>query len=406
VVRDELPLLKSAIAQLVDSCIELNGTLPPHDGYRSTALAAIDAVFAANARYESVEKIIDHLEEELTPIFDGDPRLEGFDLVALLALHEHIASTFSDVERAEALTEFLYRNRSVIAGRRKALVVEALARCLIGAHAAIATLPVNLNGIDSFRAIWADPNRLEIARELIELLCSVRGIGPATARYFLLLLGGPFVKPDVMTTRFVERVLGRKVGVEEVAKLLEQAIGELVSERGWTFSVPQIDHLIWRNERPAEAGNWKAVPVESQTPSNDPMSYGLSSAQWDELVQRSTEILEGVARRQRTCTYGTFANDLHERVGAAWFPPLEFDNPRDRNLVSLLLARIGTQSFEQYGVVITAVVTLAGDEAGVGAGFFDLLKSLGLITGHLTADDRLYKWIELLNEVHKFYGRN
>lgn len=247
--RAELDLVKQSIEELVSRTLDERGSLPQADGYQSTGLAVIDAVFAANARYESVQNLMARIRPELTEVYGGDSTLERFDLQNLVALHDHVASLYPGTDRGDALAEHFYGNRSVVGGYRKATVVESLARCLLRASEIVSGLPEVLNGIDAFDALWRSPLRSALAEQLLEVMGTVHGVGPATSRYCLLLLGGPFVKPDVMTTRFVERVLGRTVATVEVSSLLEQAITELIDERGWPYSVPRIDHLIWKTER-------------------------------------------------------------------------------------------------------------------------------------------------------------
>jgi len=241
----DLDSVKEAILDLVTRAIEKYGDIPPHDGYQSTGLAAIDAVFAANAKYGGVLNIKKHLRPRLAPYFPNDEWLIGFDLHALISLHDFIANRSPGNDRGDLLADDLYRNRSVIGGHRKALVVEALAQKMKTAHLKVKGLPGPLNSIKDFDDLWQSPNRMELGKRLISFIQEVQGIGPATSRYFLLLVGGPYVKPDVWTMRWTSRVLGRTVGESETTTLLEAAISELITEHQWSYSVPRVEHLIW-----------------------------------------------------------------------------------------------------------------------------------------------------------------
>jgi len=243
---NEISLLKEKIKDLVESTIQKHGALPETDGYRSTGLAVIDAVFSANARYESVEKIIKRLKYALSEINDSDPHFEWFNLEYLIEVHDGLQQVFPDENFEDSLADRLYLNRSIIGGERKAIMVDRLARQLLSACERISLLTNIQNGVGFFESLWQRSNRLEVGNRIMDDLTSLKGIGPATSRYLLLLLGGPYVKPDVMTTRFVLETIGKKMSESQVSFLLETAINQLLSENCWKYTVPQIDHLIWR----------------------------------------------------------------------------------------------------------------------------------------------------------------
>lgn len=72
---------------------------------------------------------------------------------------------------------------------------------------------------------------------------STRGLGYATWRYVLLLLGTDTVKPDSLLTRFVSGALERTVAPTEVS--------ELVTAAARRIEIPShvLDHAIWQFER-------------------------------------------------------------------------------------------------------------------------------------------------------------
>jgi hypothetical protein len=74
---------------------------------------------------------------------------------------------------------------------------------------------------------------------------SVRGLGPVTWTYFLMLLGTPGVKADTWIVRFVERAFGRHVSPTEAAQLLTAA----AVATHLNVSPTALDHAIWNYMR-------------------------------------------------------------------------------------------------------------------------------------------------------------
>lgn len=73
-------------------------------------------------------------------------------------------------------------------------------------------------------------------------LKAVPGIGDATSSYFLMLLGHPGVKPDVMVHRFLAAATGRRHSNRETVELVVAAADR--------FDVRPVDleHAIWAHE--------------------------------------------------------------------------------------------------------------------------------------------------------------
>lgn len=71
--------------------------------------------------------------------------------------------------------------------------------------------------------------------------CGTRGLGPVTWDYFLMLVGHDGVKADTLVTRFVVEALGRRLGSEEVSRLVTDAA------RRMDMPVSALDHSIWRH---------------------------------------------------------------------------------------------------------------------------------------------------------------
>ena len=82
---------------------------------------------------------------------------------------------------------------------------------------------------------------------LIRDLRAVHGQGSGIAvKYFLMLAGADqLVKPDRMIMRFLERVLGRRVGVDEAQGPADRGRAAV----GPPTSVGAVDYAIWQHER-------------------------------------------------------------------------------------------------------------------------------------------------------------
>lgn len=78
-------------------------------------------------------------------------------------------------------------------------------------------------------------------KELLRSIQAGRGVGPQAATYFLMNLGVPGVKADVMVTRFVATALGETVSAETAADLVACAADLLHAD------VIRLDHAIWKD---------------------------------------------------------------------------------------------------------------------------------------------------------------
>lgn len=77
-------------------------------------------------------------------------------------------------------------------------------------------------------------------KKLLRAIQKGRGVGPQAANYFLMLLGEPGVKADVMVLRFVNTALGTTVSAQQAADLVTSAAGQLKAD------VIRLDHTIWK----------------------------------------------------------------------------------------------------------------------------------------------------------------
>ncbi|SDU17943.1 hypothetical protein [Jiangella alkaliphila] len=73
---------------------------------------------------------------------------------------------------------------------------------------------------------------------------SVRGLGPVTWEYFLMLLGTPGVKADTWITRFVSEALDGRTVTSTEARALVIRVAEKLQ-----VSPTLLDHAIWSHRR-------------------------------------------------------------------------------------------------------------------------------------------------------------
>jgi hypothetical protein len=82
------------------------------------------------------------------------------------------------------------------------------------------------------------------SRNLEARLREARGVGKATTTYFMMLLGIPGVKADVMIRRYVGRALGATKPTTEVAV---EAVSAAADAMG--VDLMDLEHTIWAFER-------------------------------------------------------------------------------------------------------------------------------------------------------------
>jgi hypothetical protein len=123
-------------------------------------------------------------------------------------------------QEEQALLEILGRGR-LRGGKSKAAAIIDGAKVLLDV------------GFKDRAALLEDPEGAEAA------YCSVKGLGPRTFQYFLMLLGADGVKADTWVTRFVSRAVGHKVAASEAYELLIEAAEILGAGRS------ELDHAVW-----------------------------------------------------------------------------------------------------------------------------------------------------------------
>lgn len=194
--------------------------LPP--GYPGQIEAALlDSIFSLQATYGQssskgpravVERWRDHVRrplDSLTELVKEVERLGGPDGFRAVLKHSGVA-----VPRAADKPT-------------KALAVYVTAKALV-----------------AFGVVKADDavrERFQQPKDLLHAIQAGRGVGPQAATYFLMNLGVPGVKADVMVIRFVESALGATTSAEEAADLVARAAESLDAD------VIHLDHVIWRH---------------------------------------------------------------------------------------------------------------------------------------------------------------
>lgn len=174
-------------------------------------LAILDSIFSLRARY-------------------GGPTSGVRGLVQTWRDHRNVAvcddveALSAYVDRADELAGIL-SNRQVLSGghlkaKGAAEVAKTLA-CVGVRHAA------DVTGEDEQRRAWS----------------SVPGLGWVSWSYFLMLLGNPGVKADVMVTRFVTATLGRPVSPAEAHAIVTAAAPSLTND------LTALDQAIWSWQR-------------------------------------------------------------------------------------------------------------------------------------------------------------
>jgi hypothetical protein len=129
----------------------------------------------------------------------------------------------------------------------------AVPRALDKATKALAVY-VTAKALDAFGVNGADDAiRERFARpgELLRAVQAGRGVGPQAATYFLMNLGIPGVKADVMVRRFVEAALGAATSAENAANLVASAADHLEAD------VIRLDHAMWKHGSDHSRASWR-----------------------------------------------------------------------------------------------------------------------------------------------------
>lgn len=117
-------------------------------------------------------------------------------------------------------------------------------------------------GVDSAEDVRA--RNTEAPNELHRAITKERGVGDAGATYFLMLLGVPGVKADVMIQRFVARALS----AERVAPPYSQAL-VFAAAAELEADLLTLDHAIWNHESRQASSHSQPRWRSSSTPETE-----------------------------------------------------------------------------------------------------------------------------------------
>jgi hypothetical protein len=130
---------------------------------------------------------------------------------------------------------------------------------------------------------------------------------------------------------------------------------------GWDVSRAAIDGMV-------RSGKLEEVRI-NRTRCVRATSLQKFFDKWDEQVAQVREFVEEYARRREVVFYAP----VMEQVGLNWRVPA------DRSRIGALLGAVSEQTYDEFGVLLTAIVHRdTSGQTGPGPGFFGLAKSLEL----------------------------
>jgi len=185
--------------------------------------ALVDAVFSARARYTTEHG------KGVKPLVDAWRAGAGGATSSLRALIEQIDS----LEVAGWAERFGSRQH---APRRASTAPEGPLKA-----AAVREVAGNLGRIRIDTAADITDGNVGAAKAAMR---SVSGIGFATTNYFLILLGRPGVKPDVMIHAFLTEATGDRLSNREAEQVLTDVAAHIPN-----VALHELDHAIWAYQR-------------------------------------------------------------------------------------------------------------------------------------------------------------
>lgn len=115
---------------------------------------------------------------------------------------------------------------------------------------------------------------------------------------------------------------------------------------------------------------------------SDTARFGYSAEQWQQMVDAGLAYLEGLASSGGNTDYTTFCSEVGRRAGTS-------PQPGDHAL-AFLLGDIARRSFDDRGVVVTALVHYKDAGFSPGPGFYGICQELGLLqAGTLTENQKM-----------------
>lgn len=134
------------------------------------------------------------------------------------------------------------------------------------------------------------------------------------------------------------------------------------------------------------------------------MPYGREESEWTELVAAGYDLLSKMAENNdRPISYTEFSHALAGEMNKDHRP---FGFPQDRQAIGTLLADISKRGIEEHpGWLLSALVTGKGS-AMPGGGFFDLAKSLGMLSESVGMDEKVIFFGKQLEGLWSTYQRS
>lgn len=134
------------------------------------------------------------------------------------------------------------------------------------------------------------------------------------------------------------------------------------------------------------------------------MPYGREDSEWDELVEMGYDLLSKMAENNdRPISYTMLSHALADGMNADHRP---FVFPQDRQAIGTLLANISKRGIQEHpGWLLSALVTGKGSDMP-GGGFFDLAKSLGMLSESARLDEKVIFFGNQLEGLWNTYQRS
>ncbi|MBE6185163.1 hypothetical protein G4D61_12685 [Bacillus ginsengihumi] len=223
------------ITEFCAEVLELENTkLPSEYYYSSLPLCVIDSVFSIGVRYESVKNTVSRFCSYFN-LNQGRRGTEILDISEQFSIEEYLSS-FESLG-LEIFVNDVLKNKQRTSPTNGILKAEAVYLfCKI----------LNKYGVNYLQDVKKIYGNEEFENEIRTIPGQKSGISLV---YFYMLAGDDqWIKPDRMITRFLEKVLQRKVKLEEAQSLLDETT-KLLKKYYPNITPRLLDYQIWNFER-------------------------------------------------------------------------------------------------------------------------------------------------------------
>jgi len=203
--------------------------------YQSLPQCVIDAVYSIGVRYEGVQNAVRRYCDHFGLQEFRQPR----DCMPATSEQQPLSALVEQLVRlgAERFAREVARNSQRTSARGGILKSDAVFRF------STVLRERGINFLQDARAVALDGNLEAQLRRI-----PGQGTGISISYFFMLTGTEDFVKPDRWITSFLQRCLGRDVGLQEVQPLLTEAC-EILRPRYPHLTPRLLDYLIWGHER-------------------------------------------------------------------------------------------------------------------------------------------------------------